>query len=255
MSTLQSRESSVTLALAEIDRLEHDRAEFAAARASGVALAERRARELDELRERLEAERPRAWARARARATREEQLELRARELQLTHAAAAHELEMARLATELEAKRRELSVLEALPVVDTPARKLLEWSMPVAAAGLLALFGATLIHEDEAVAASSIDPWVLADSSAATVSALPAPLIPTQVEAPEPAPEPAAAPSPASESKSSKSKSSKSKSSKSKSTKTTKSKDSDEGKSKSTPGTNPRSNPLELGDFGGNPLG
>ncbi|MCA9687625.1 MAG: hypothetical protein KC457_36030, partial [Myxococcales bacterium] len=127
-----------------------------------------------------------------------------------------------------------------------PARRIFEWSMPVAAAGLVMMLGMSVLHEGAAVAGSAEASASFPSLGAETeivVAADAAPVVPLMQPLP-PAPEVVAVPEPAPKSKSSKSKTSKSKTSSSKTS-----------SSKSSSDDSKRKNPLILGDFDGNPLG
>jgi hypothetical protein len=151
-------ENSVALAMAEIDRLQRDRANFASAkRAAGEQLG-RQGRELGELRRRLLAERPHAWARRnREHARHRERLE-HERGLHAARAEAEHRERLAGYAAELEDKRRQLAALHAAPVVVRPSRRMLEWAAPAVASVLVVFFAILAVGEDDAAARPSVSP-------------------------------------------------------------------------------------------------
>jgi hypothetical protein len=238
------QENSVVLAFAELHRLERDRAAFVDAKRAANEQLGRQAREIETLRSRLLAERPRARARIQREQARLRRMREREEAALLARAESEHRERLALYQAELEAKRLHLATLEATPSTKPPARRVLEWSVPAAATALVAFLGFFALGEEQAVAQAA-DPWdtfellnaeepVFQAPSAATIpyaAPLPEPVMP------EPKPEP----------KSGKKKSGKKKSGK-------KAKESKKPKTKK-PVVKKRSNPLELGDFNGNPLG
>jgi cell division septation protein DedD len=246
----QSPECSVTVAFAELGRLERERAEFAANKQSAREQLARQARDLANLRERFEAERPRALDRIRRERQRRERFREQLAARLIAEAESAHDERLALIRAELEAKRLRLAALEVSSAVPAPRRRWLEWSVPVAATAMVAFLGMTLLDEEQAVAQ-------------------PAEVQVVEREAVEPANEPeiedaAPAPEPVAESKPEpkpeepkpeepKPEPSKKKSTKSKSTKSKKSEE--QPKTESKPVIKKNSKPLELGDFDGNPLG
>jgi hypothetical protein len=155
-------ENSVAVAMTEIDRLERGRASFASAkRAAGERLGQQ-GRELGELRRRLLAERPRAWARSnREHARRRERLE-HERRREAARAEAEHRERLAVYTAELEAKRQQLAELAAAPVIERPGRRMLEWAVPAAATVLVAFFAILAVGEEDAVTHAAADTQTLA---------------------------------------------------------------------------------------------
>ncbi|PRQ00577.1 hypothetical protein [Enhygromyxa salina] len=241
-----TQDCSVVLAFAELDRLERDRASFASAKRAATQHLEQQGRDIDELRGRLVAQRPRAWARVRR-----EQADRRSRhDRAMTEMAdqieALHRERLACYQTDLEAKRLRLAAIESMPVVERPGRRLLEWSIPAAATALVAFLGFTLLGEEDAVArvADPVDVSALSSSEPGAEVGIdepePAPAPEPEPEPepeiePEPEPEPEAKPTPKPQPKK----------------KTTKPK----AKPKPASTDSKRSNPLKIGDFDGNPLG
>ena len=230
-------ESSVLLAFAELDRLERARAGFVADKHAARAKLTLQADQIDELRARIEAERPRAWARIRRADAERRSARERAAAEALAAAELAHRERLVRIEAELEAKRLRLAALESNRPVARPGRRVLEWSVPMAASVLVAFLGFTLLGEDAAEAAA---PAALIESDAPAMEPAFGPLVPLAAVEVAPAPEPAAE---VSEPEPSKPKASKPKASK---PKTSEPKASEPKK---------HSNPLIIGDFGGNPLG
>ncbi|EDM76882.1 hypothetical protein PPSIR1_24689 [Plesiocystis pacifica SIR-1] len=193
----ETRESSVLLALAELDQLEHSRRAFSDRKRELLEASKGQARSLTELRARFEGERPKAWARRRARQDRQHEQLMAVEREAAAHAAAeqvaAHERRMTEHARELEAKRRRLVELESIPEVVTPGRKLLEWCTPLATAAMVALLFAVVTHEDEASADTpmhvQVDDADMEAPFAGTVLVPAAAPMPEAPEAPEPAPE------------------------------------------------------------------
>lgn len=252
MATKHAPENSVTLALAELDRLEQARANFLSAKRAAQQQLGRQEREIEDLRARLLAERPRAWARVRR--TRNQRVEIETRvhaQLAAEQAAAFHQ-RMAAAQLELETKRRRLAALEAMPVAaPRPARRMLEWSVPAAATVLVAFLGLLAVGETEAEAGAPqvlVDAAPMLDGGAHYASFVFSP----DAEAPAPAKDDDA------KAKSSKGQSSKPKSSKGKS-KSSKPKSNDADKPKSDDAKPPvvkkNSRPIELGNTDGDPLG
>lgn len=246
----ETRESSVLLALAELDRLEHSRRAFSDRKRELLEASKGQARSLTELRARFERERPKAWARRRARQVRRHEQLMAAEREASAHAVAeqvaAHERRMTEHARELEAKRRRLVELESIPEVATPGRKLLEWCTPLATAAMVALLFAVVTHEDEASADTpmhvQVDDADMETPFAGTV------LVPAAAPMPEAPEAPEAAPEKKTTKKSTTKKSATKKSTTKKST-TKKSTTKTDSSSKSG-----RKNPLVL-DFGEDPLG
>lgn len=161
-------ENSVTLALAEIDRLERGRASFTSAKRAAGEQLERQAVELGELRERLLVERTRAWSRTRREHDhRREGLE-HARAMDAARAELEHRERLAVYAAELESKRRQLAELEATPTLEHPGRRVLKWATPAAATVLVAFFAILAVGEgeDDAVARGSASSDALASQAA-----------------------------------------------------------------------------------------
>lgn len=249
----ETRESSVLLALAELDRLEHSRRAFSDRKRELLETSKGQARSLTELRARLERERPKAWARRRARQVRRHERLMAAEREAAAHAVAeqvaAHERRMTEHARELEAKRRRLVELESIPEVATPGRKLLEWCTPLATAAMVALLFAVVTHEDEASADTpmhvQVDDADMETPFAGTVLVPAAAPMPEAPEAPEATPEKKTTKKSTKKSTTKKSTTKKSTTKKSTTKKTTKT----DSSSKSG-----RKNPLVL-DFGEDPLG
>jgi hypothetical protein len=165
-------ENSVALAMAQLDRLQRDRASLASAKRDAGEQLGRQGRELGELRERLLTERSRAGARRdREHARRQERLE-HERERHAARAELEHRERLAIYATELEAKRLQLAALDSAPIIERPGRRLLEWAAPVAAAVLVAFFAMVIVGEDEAVARASTSAEALPSAVAELESAV-----------------------------------------------------------------------------------
>lgn len=182
-------ENSVALAMAQLDRLERDRASFVSAkRAAGEQLG-RQGRELGDLRRRLLAERPRAWARRdREHARRRERLE-HERQRHAARAETEHRERLAVYAAELEAKRLQLVALDTAPIIERPGRRVLEWAAPAAATVLVAFFAFLAVGEEEAGARASASPTTLIAQPVAQLE----PESAVEVDAePKPEPEPIA---------------------------------------------------------------
>jgi hypothetical protein len=163
MATKPVPETSVTLALAELDRLEQARANFLSAKRAARDQLGRQEREIEDLRARLLAERPRAWTRVRRARDRHFEQQARMRAQLAAEQTAAFDQRMAAARVELEHKRHRLAALEALPpVVVRPARRVLEWSVPAAATVLVAFLGMFAVGETEAEAGA---PQVLVDAA------------------------------------------------------------------------------------------
>jgi hypothetical protein len=168
------------------EQLERDRASFASAKRTVGEQLERQGRELGELRRRLLAERPRAWARRnREQARRRERLE-HERKLHAARAEAEHRDRLAVYAAELEAKRLQLAALEAAPIVERSSRRMLEWGVPAGAIALVAFVGMLALGGDDAVAHAELEP-----QSAVEVEAEPE-VEPKIEPSPEPEPSPVA---------------------------------------------------------------
>ncbi len=254
-----TKECSVAVAFAELGRLERDRAEFAAAKQTLRETLHRQHCDLASLRERFEAQRPKAIAKLRRERAEREQVREQLTARLIAEAEAAHGERLELIRAELEAKRLRLAAVEAADTVPRPGRRLLEWSVPVAAAALVGFLGFTLF-DDEAVAQAAPVAQVEA-TTAPTAEPAPEPEPTPIVEAepapepePEPEPTPVTEPEPVKKSSSKKSSSKKSSSKKS-SSKEPNSKESSEPKTETKPVIKKNSNPLELDDFGGNPLG
>lgn len=239
-----TQDSSVVLAFAELDRLERDRADFASAKRDATARLVQQASDISELRGRLLAERPHAWARVRREQADRRMIHDHARIELAAQTQALHRERLACYQAELATKRLRLATIEAMPVVERPGRRLLEWSVPAAATALVAFLGFTFAGEEDAVAraADPMDTQALSnvqDPPAASFDeAAPEPEPEPELE-PEPEPEPAPEPE---------------------STKTTKPKPTKPKPAKVTkpepkPTQAKHSNPLKIGDFNGNPLG
>jgi hypothetical protein len=239
----ETQESSVTTAFAELGRLEHERAEFAAAKQSIRATLDRQGRELKLLRERLEAERPRALARVRRERIRREQLREQLTARLIAEAESAHDERLALIRAELEAKRLRLAALETGVPVQHPSRRWLEWSVPVAACALVAFLGFALFDAEHAVAQTTTIEPVTVESTEVRPEPVVEPTIapvPAPVPDVKPQPEPELAPKPIK---------------KSHTKKTSHSKQStDEPKPDSKPLIKKNSNPLKLDNEDGNPL-
>jgi hypothetical protein len=188
-------ENSVALAMVEINRLERDRASFASAKRRVGEELERQGRELGELRRRLLAERPRAWARRdREHARRRERLE-HERERHAARAEAEHRERLAVYTAELEDKRRQLAALDAAPIIERPGRRVMEWAIPAAATVLVAFFAILAVGDDDDVAHAAASPTKALTSPVAEVE--PDSAVPVDAN-PEVDPEPlAAVPEPA----------------------------------------------------------
>lgn len=247
MATKHAPENSVTLALAELDRLEQARASFLSAKRAAQQQLGRQEREIEDLRARLLAERPRAWARVRRTRNQRLEHETRVHAQLAAEQAAAFQQRMAAAQLELETKRRRLAALEAMPVeAPRPARRVLEWSVPAAATVLVAFLGLLAVGETEAEAGAPqvlVDAAPMLDGGAHYASFVFSP----DAEAPTPVKDDEA------KAKSSKPKSSKGKSKSSK----PKSNDADKPKSDDAkpPVVKKNSRPIELGDTDGDPLG
>src|SRR5690606_20359760 len=100
----------------------------------------------------------------------------------------AHDQRLSLFRAELEAKRLRLAALEVANTEAPPSmsRRLLEWSIPVAATALVAFLGFTLFDEDQAVA-QPVDPADTLERIEA--SSEQAPLEPAAEPEPEPEPE------------------------------------------------------------------
>jgi septum formation topological specificity factor MinE len=188
----ESRECSVVVAFAELDRLERDRADFAAAKQAVSASLTRQRLELYLLRERFEAERPRALARARRERLRVARIHEQARARAQAEAELAHLERLSQLRVNLEAKRLRLAALEADAEerVEPIGRRMVQWSVPVAATALVAFLGLA-IFDDEATA-QTIDAVEQLDEVVEVeveVEVEPEPEPEVEVE-PEPEPEP-----------------------------------------------------------------
>jgi hypothetical protein len=248
----QTKECSVTLALAELGRLERDRVELAASKRRLRERVGRQGHELAALRTRLEAERPKAAAKLRLARARDDRSREQLRAQIEVETQAAHAERLALIAAELETKRLRLAAIDSSGTVPRPGRRLLEWSVPVAAAVLVGFLGFTLF-DDEAVAqtapSAQLDPAPVAEPQPEPE---PEPEFePEPVPEPEPEPVPEAEPEPEPVEKSTTKKSTTKKSTTKKST-----------TKKSTPKPAPdkpvvkkNSKPLKIGDFDGNPLG
>ena len=243
----QNQECSVTLAFAELGRLERDRVEYAAAKQALRDRVGRQGHELAELRARLIAERPKAVAkRQRERAEQERYREqLRARFE--AEAKAAHSERLALMNAELETRRLRVAAIERSASVPRPGRRMLEWSVPVAAAVLVGFLGFTLF-DDEAVAQPA--PTVLVERPVVAPAPEPAP---APELAPKPAPEPVVTAEPEPEPAPAPVKKTTTKKSTTKKSTTKKAEPAPAPASK--PAVKKNSNPLKLGDFDGNPLG
>jgi hypothetical protein len=234
----ETQESSVTTAFAELGRLEHERAEFAANKQSIRATLDRQGRELKLLRERLEAERPRAIARVRRERIRRERHREQLTARLIAEAESAHDERLTLIRAELEAKRLRLAALETDVPVEHPSRRWLEWSVPVAACTLVALLGFALFDAEHAVAQTTTIEPVAVKSTEVRPEPVVEPTI-APVPVPELAPEPEPAPQPIKKSQTKKSQTKKS---------------TDESKPDSKPLIKKNSNPLKLDNEDGNPL-
>jgi hypothetical protein len=243
------QDCSIELAFAEIDRLERDRADLASAKRAAKQQLDQQASDISDLRSRLIAERPHAWSRVQREHARDHIVYGRALSEMTAQAQALHHQRLACYQASLEAKRLRLAAIEAMPIVERPGRRILEWSVPAAATALVAFLGFTFIGEEDAVARAADpidtiarndvqDPPVERDDDAELapeVDVEPAPEPePEVVVEPEPKPKPA-------------------KSDKPKPAKTDKPKPPKSDKPK--PPKSEHSNPLKIGDFDGNPLG
>lgn len=249
----QSPECSVTVAFAELGRLERERAEFASAKQAVREKLADQASSLSTLRERLIAERPRAIARVRRERLQRERFREQLAARLVAEAESAHDERLSLIRAELEAKRLRLAALEVASEPPRRGRRWLEWSVPVAATAIVAFLGFTLFDEEQAVAQTAP-----VEHSASEVAK---PVIdepepePEPMSEPEPEPKPEEVePAPQPKSESSKKSSSKKSSSKKKSDQSKK-KSEDKPKEESKPVIKKNSKPLELGDFDGNPLG
>jgi hypothetical protein len=127
--------------------------------------------ENDRHRERLESERAREAARAESE----------------------HRERLAMYAAELEAKRRELAELEVAPTIESPGKRLLKWTVPVAATVLVAYFAMLAMGSGNDVGARAPASHDTLTVQAAEVAPEPIELAPAPVVEPEPvavAPEP-----------------------------------------------------------------
>ncbi|KIG13140.1 hypothetical protein DB30_00518 [Enhygromyxa salina] len=248
-----TQDCSVVLAIAELDRLERDRAAFASAKHGALRRLDQQASDINNLRGRLLAERPRASARVQRQQDNLRMTQARTRAKMTAQAQALHHERLARYQAELEAKRLRLATIESMPVVERPGRRLLEWSIPAAATALVAFLGFTFIGEEDAVAraADPADLIAVTEAQASEADNVDE-LAPEAAPEPEPEPEPEVEPEPEPEPEPVKVTKPKSTKSTPKSTKST---------PKSTPKPKPKpteskhSNPLKIGDFDGNPLG
>jgi hypothetical protein len=240
----QTKECSVTLAFAELGRLERDRVEIAATKRRLQERTGRQGRELVALRARLEAQRPKAAAKLRAdraRAARDHE-QVRARIE--AEAQAAHTERLALITARLEVERLRLSAIESGGTVPRPGQRLLEWSVPVAAAVLVGILGFTMF-DDDAVAhtapTAQLDPSPVPEPEPEPeLEPVPEPELEpvAEVEAePEPAPTPTK------------------KSTTKKSTKKATPKPAAPKPAPDKPVVKTNSKPLKIGDFDGNPLG
>ena len=247
----QSPECSVTVAFAELGRLERERAEFANAKQAAREKLAGQARSLATLRERLVAERPRATARVRRERLQRERFREQLAAQLIAEAESAHDERLSLIRAELEAKRLRLAAIEAASEAPRPSRRWLEWSVPVAATAMVAFLGFTLFDEEQAVAQMApVEQIEQRASEVVDPSEDPA----EPVAEPEPEPKPEVVVEPAPEPKSDESKKSEKKpSSKKKSDE--KKKSEEKPKEESKPVIKKNSKPLELGDFDGNPLG
>lgn len=149
------------VAFAELGRLERDRAGLAATKGALRERLTQQRRALVDLRERLEAERPRAIARVRRERARHERLREQLTARLIAEAESAHDQRLALVRAELEAKRLRLAALEVTEPVVKPSRRWLEWSVPVAATALVAFLGFTLFDEEQAVAHTApVEQWM-----------------------------------------------------------------------------------------------
>lgn len=243
----ESQECSVTVAFAELNRLEQDRAEGVAAKQVVRERLAGQGRELEKLRGRLEAERPKALARVRRDRLRREQLREQLSARLIAEATSAHDERLGLIRAELEAKRLRLAALEAATEVPRASRRWLEWSVPIAASAMVAFLAFTLFDEEQAVAQPAAVAQVEHVASEVVELADEQAPEPEPVAEPEPEPEPEpVAPAP------SKKKTTKSKTSKKK---TTDKKPEAKPKTETKPVVKKNSKPLEIGDFDGNPLG
>jgi hypothetical protein len=243
----ESQECSVTVAIAELGRLERERAELAAAKQSARETLARQAHELVTLRERFEAERPRAIARVRRERVRREWLREQLTARLIAEAESAHDERLVLVRAELEAKRLRLAALEASSSVPRPSRRWLEWSIPVAATAMVAFLGFTLFDEEQAVAQPAQVEQIERSASEAAE--------PVSEEALEPVVEPKAEPEPEVVEPAPEPKAEPSKKPATKSKKTSDKKSEEKPKTETKPVVKKNSKPLELGDFNGDPLG
>lgn len=156
------RNEDLTLAFAELERLERDRAGFAAAKLATRERLGEVERELDTLRERLYAERPRAWARVRREQVEARRMRDHAAAKALADVEAKHAERLTKLHAELEARRLHLAELEAMPEeVERPTHRMLRWSVPAAASALVAVFAFTLFGAEHTAEAHRSEAQVL----------------------------------------------------------------------------------------------
>lgn len=239
--------------MADLRRLEDARAQLATDKSEAIAVARRQATRIETLRRALRDEQPRARARVAARREHERMHLRRVSELERQRVATRHAHAMTLRRAELEATRRRLAEVEALPVVERPGQRLLEWSMPVVAAGVLAVFGALMFQENTAIADLDRPDAI---TSATLAEDLPQSPDSGFVYTPPPAPEPVAVADPEPEpSAETETKKKAKKKAKKKNTKTkTKNANNDSGETTTTKRNDERKDPLKLGDFDGNPL-
>jgi len=246
MKTPQTKECSVTLAFAELGRLERDRVEIAATKRRLQERTGRQGRELAVLRARLEAERPKAAAKLRADRARDARDREQVRARIEAEAQAAHAERLALIAAKLEVERLRLSAIESGGTVPRPGQRLLEWSVPVAAAVLVGILGFTMF-DDDAVAhtapTAQLDP-----------SPVPEPELELELE-PAPEPELVAEPEPSPTAEPEPEPATKKSTTKKSTTKKATPKPSAPKPAPSKPAVKTNSKPLKIGDFDGNPLG
>jgi hypothetical protein len=152
-TTSKLPENSVTHALDELNRLERDRASFASDKRMVGEQLGRQGRELGELRRRLLAERPRAWARHRREHDRRREWLEHEHQRHAARAEAEHRERLAMYTAELEDKRRQLAALDADPILERPGRRMMEWMIPAAATVLVAFFAILAVGENDDVIA------------------------------------------------------------------------------------------------------
>ncbi len=170
MAKEQARsETSVALAMIELDRLERERLTLETMRREARATATVQAEQLRELESLLEAERPRAIAR-RCRAEREQagrdraDAEQRAVARRSEHEARMAELERANAERRARLQALELANAEAPP--RRPSSSVLEWLTPVACLALTALFGYAIVRDQPATAVPGESTHVMLDAKA-----------------------------------------------------------------------------------------